>query len=97
MAALEVHDPSGAVEVERLHAARLDSLEGKTVVFLSDDMWQAHRMFPLLEEALGTRYPGVRIIRETEFPMGSTEIDREETADLIAARGADAVVVGNAA
>lgn len=97
MTAMEVHDPSGAVEVERLHAARLESLEGKTVAFLSDDMWQAHRMFPVLEEALGARFPGVKVIRETEFPMGNTRIDTDETADLVVASGADAAIVGNAA
>jgi hypothetical protein len=48
MVSLKVFDPSGATEITQLHAARLDSLANKNVAMLSDDMWQAHRMLPLL-------------------------------------------------
>lgn len=96
MNALEVFDPSGATEITRLHAARLGSLEGKTVAMLSDDMWQAHRMMPLLREMLEERFDDITIIPETEFPMGNTAIDRDETADMFVERGVDAVIVGNA-
>lgn len=96
MHALEVFDPSGATEITRLHAARLDTLEGKTVAMLSNDMWQAHRMLPMLREMLETRFPGITVIPETEFPMGNVPIDREETIDLMTSRGVDAVIVGNA-
>ncbi len=33
---LEVHNPTGAVEMALLHASRLDSPEGKTICELSD-------------------------------------------------------------
>ena len=97
MAFMHVRHPQGASEVEVLHAARLDDLDGKTIAFLSDDMWQAHRMLPMVKDALQARYPNARFIAETEFPQGTHAMDRESTVDLIIERGADAVIVGNAA
>lgn len=97
MAFMEIQHPQGASEVEQIHAARLSSLEGKTVALLSDDMWQAHRMLPLVRKQLLERFPGIKFIPETELPQGTYAIDREETADEVIARGADAVIVGNAA
>lgn len=96
MQTLEVFDPSGATEITQLHASRLGSLEGKTVALLSNDMWQAHRMLPMLKEVLETRYEGITVIPETEFPMGNIPIDKEETVDMLVERGADAVIIGNA-
>jgi hypothetical protein len=96
MPTLEIFDPSGATEITRLHAPRLPSLEGKTVAMLSDDMWQAHRMLPMLRELLGARFANVIILPETEFPMGNSAIDRDETADMFVEKGVDAVIVGNA-
>jgi len=96
MQTLEIFDPSGATEITRLHAPRLPSLEGKTVAMLSDDMWQSHRMLPLLKKMLEARYDNITIIPETVFPMGNTAMDREETVDMMVARGVDAVIVGNA-
>ncbi len=96
MHAMEVFDPSGSTEVAKLHAARLDTLAGKTVALISDDMWQAHRMMPLVREKLQAQYPDATFIPETEFPMGSREMDTEEAVDMIEARGVDAVIVGNA-
>ena len=96
MQTLEIFDPSGATEITRLHAPRLPSLEGKTVAMLSDDMWQSHRMLPLIKKMLEARYDNITIIPETEFPMGNTAMDREETVDMMVARGVDAVIVGNA-
>ena len=97
MTQLEVRHPQGASEVTVLHASRLDSLAGKTVAMLSDDMWQSHRMLPLVREQLSAQYPDAIFIPETEFPMGSAAIDSEEAVRAVKARGADAVVVGNAA
>ncbi|SRR5690606_32694600 len=96
MDALEVFDPSGATEVTRLHAARLPDLEGKTVAFLSNDMWQSHRMLPMLREKLTERFDDIRIVPETEFPMGNVPIDRDDTVEQVVARNADAVIIGNA-
>ncbi len=96
MHAIDVFDPSGATEVTNLHAPRLDTLAGKTVALVSDDMWQAHRMLPLVREKLQAQYPDTTFIPETEFPMGSRLMDTDETVDMLEARGVDAVIVGNA-
>ena len=45
---------------------------------------------------LQEKYPDAIFIPETEFPMGTQQIDTEETVDMVVARGADAVIVGNA-
>ena len=94
MHTLDVFDPSGATEITRLHAPRLDRLDGKKIAFLSNDMWQAHRMLPMLREMLEAR--GAEVIPETEFPMGNVLIDRDETVDQVEASGVDGVVIGNA-
>jgi hypothetical protein len=96
MPTLEIFDPSGATEITRLHAPRLPSLEGKTVALLSDDMWQSHRMLPLIKEMLEARFETITVIPETEFPMGNSAIDRDETAEMFIKKGIDAVIVGNA-
>ena len=53
-------------------------------------------MLPLVREKLQEKYPDATFIPETEFPMGTQQIDTEETVDMVVARGADAVIVGNA-
>jgi hypothetical protein len=96
MVALHVYDPSGASEITRLHAKRMASLDNKNIAMISDDMWQAHRVLPMIREYLEANFPGIEVIPETSFPMGSTAIDRDQTADMLVERGVDAVVVGNA-
>jgi len=90
-------DPTSEIEAG-LRPRRIppEDLSGKTVALLSDDMWQAHRMLPLVREKLQAQYPDATFIPETEFPMGSREMDTEECVDMLEARGVDAVIVGNA-
>ncbi len=90
---LEVFDPSGATEVSELHAARLDSLEGKTICELSNDSWGAAFHFDYLRELIQREYPTATIIPFTEFP---TEIDSDKVADMLVERGCDAAIIGNA-
>ena len=96
MNALEVFDPSGATEITRLHAARLTNLDDKIIGFITNDMWQAHRMLPMLREWFSINYPRAILIPETEFPQGNTLMDTEETVDQLQIRGVEAVVIGNA-
>ena len=97
MSDLELVDPTGSTEVTHLHAARLGDLSGKTVAMLSDDMWQAHRMLPLVKQHLEARFDGIRILPETQFPMGTHAMDTEAAVDQLVAANVDAVIVGNAA
>src|SRR4029077_19263467 len=49
---------------------RLSTLEGKTIGQLWDDLFRGDEIFPILEEELGRRFPGVRFVRYDTF--GST-------------------------
>ena len=97
MSNLELIDPTGSTEVQYLHAARLSGLAGKKVALLSDDMWQTHRMLPLLKVKLEARFSDIEVLPETLFPMGTHGIDSEAAVDQLVAANVDAVIVGNAA
>ena len=97
MVKLEFHDPSGALEVTVPHAARLASLEGKRIGFVSNEQWQAYRMLPMLKEMLEQDFPGVTVLPIDTFPQGNALIGNEETAALVKKSRVDAVIVGNAA
>ena len=93
---LEVYDPTGAVEVNQLYAPRLANLSGKTICELANGSWGYDRSFPIIGELLQKRFPDVKIIPYTEFPVGSIQIDSEETANLLKKKGCQAVITGNA-
>ena len=80
-------------------AGRLDSLEGKTIAQLWDYLFRGDEIFPLLEEGLAQRIPGVKFVNFEVF--GSTHGDEEHQvlADLPAKlkrHGVDAVISGMA-
>ncbi len=99
----EVLSPLGEPAVEAVHEApRLADLSGKTVCELSNGHFRADVSFPIIRELLQKRYPGIKVIPYTEFPIhwlrGSTEdiLKLDETAvALVVQRGCDAVIVGN--
>jgi len=97
MVTLEFYDPSGTIEVTRPHAARVGTLEGKRVGFVSNEQWQAYRMLPRLKALLEADFPGIEVLPIDAFPQGNGVIGSEETAALVKASGVDAVVIGNAA
>ena len=97
MVKLEFHDPSGALEVTQPHAARVPSLAGKRIGFVSNEQWQAYRMLPLLKDLLEADFPGVEVLPIDAFPQGNALIGEEETARRVKSSGVDAVIVGNAA
>ena len=97
MTTLEVFAPTGATEILQLHAPRLKSLEGKTIGFISNDGWQAHRTLPLVAELMQKQYDDLKTIPYTKFPVGNLNIDSDETVEQAKKLGVDAVVIGNAA
>jgi hypothetical protein len=97
MVKLEFYDPSGALEVTQPHAARLASLAGKRIGFVSNEQWQAYRMLPMLKGMLEADFPGVEVLPVDAFPQGNALIGKEETAAQVWKSGVDAVIVGNAA
>lgn len=93
---LEVYDPTGAIEVTKLFAPRLDSLEGKTICEVSNSGWEARRTFPLIRELLQQAYPTATIIPYTEFPEGTRNIDIDEIGAMAKEKGCEAAILGNA-
>jgi hypothetical protein len=59
-------------------AARVDTLEGKTVAQLWDDLFRGDEVFALLEEGLKARFPGIKFVSWKEF--GSTHGGQEKKA-----------------
>ena len=78
-------------------AARPASLAGKTVALLWDYMFRGDEIFPLLQDALGARFPGIRFVGYDAFGSTHGDQEREILAGLPAklkALGADAVISG---
>lgn len=92
----EFHDPTGTLDVTQSHAMRVNTLTGKKIGFLTNEQWQAHRMFPLLKSLIETDYPGAEVLPIDRFPIGNAEIPKESTAALVKELEVDAVIVGNA-
>ncbi len=98
MVKLEVFNPSG-IEPEQMfpYAPRLSNLNGKTIGEVSDGAWEDNRTFPLIRQMLKERFPDIKIVPYTEFPVGIRDIDIDNIGDLVAAKGCDAVIGGNSA
>ena len=76
---------------------RLESLEGRTVAFLWDYLFRGDEIFPMIEQGLSERFPGVRFIGYDTF--GSTHGEDEHAIlaglpDRLRELGVDAVVSG---
>ena len=97
-ASITVYDINGAHEILSLFAERLGDLNGKTIAGLAADptKWQTHRTFPYIFEQIKAKYPGVTIIPQTEFLMG-TGINADSVTQAVKDKGADGCIVGNAA
>ena len=86
-------------QLTRELAPRLDTLEGKTIAQLWDELFKGDVVFRHLEEGLKQRYPGVTFVSWKEF--GSTH-GKNEKAVLAALPqklrdlGVDAVLSGMA-
>jgi hypothetical protein len=77
------------------YAPRLDTLDGKTIGLLSIDEWQAFRILPEIQRQLEELYPSATFIPHTEFPIGLVNVGKAETAQAIAQKGCQAVIIAN--
>jgi len=93
---LKVYNPTGAFEVTQLHAPRLPDLGGKTICELSNGGWEDHRIFPAIRELLAKQFPDARFIPLDEFPIGTENIDKDSTIDMVVKKGCQAVITGMA-
>ena len=99
---LEVFDPTGASEVTEVHAPRLDTLDGKTICEISQEpdgqSWEARRTFPFIRELLKKRFPTLKIVPYSEFPVSPGSADIEGGIDKVArGKGCQGFIAGNAA
>lgn len=94
---LEFLDPTGGTEVTQKHAERLDTLDGKTIGFLTNNEWQAFRTLPIIKNALETEFSDISVLALDRFPTGNHNIAANETTKLALKAGVDAVIIGNAA
>mgnify|MGYP006290619663 CR=1 FL=1 len=83
----------------RALAPRLDTLNGKVVAQLWDELFKGDIVFTLLEEGLKQRFPDVKFVSWREF--GSTHGANEKAAlealpEKLRAHGVDAVLSGMA-
>ncbi len=92
----EVYWPRAAKQgAKKPGARRLDTMDGKTVAFLWDKLFQGDLMFEVIKEELSARFPGMRFVDWTAF--GNTH-GADEKARVAALPGllkelrADAVV-----
>jgi hypothetical protein len=97
---LEVFTPhgTGLGSSKYSYGRRLEDLNGKTIGEISNRLWEADRMFPRIRELLKQRFPDIKFVSYTEFPSGSDRIvDNEDLAELVLAKGCDAVIGSGAA
>ncbi len=105
MGKLEVVSPlGGEIIKQRTISPRLNNLEGKTICEVWNGMYKGDHLFPAFRELMKKKYPGVKVISYTEFPLfyaGDTPKDHNESAQRIAAlakeKGGDALISGNGA
>jgi hypothetical protein len=102
----EVVSPLGESAVEMMPMApRLDTLEGKTIGQLWNGGFRGDESFPIIEKMLRERYPTVKFIPYTEFPLSTIASFHPEKKDKTLAalraelreKGCDAVITGNGA
>ena len=95
---IETLDPCGSVAITQHFVDRLDTLEGKTIAFVTNDDWESARTFPLIEDLLKAKYPGITIIREDNFARGVNDITKDDNgiAEVMATMNIDGVILGNA-
>ena len=99
----EVLSPlGGSVRKGGSIAPRLPDLNGKTVCEVANGRFNVDVSFPIIRELLQKRYPDIKIIPYTEFPIQHVEgsatelIERAKTvASLAVEKGCDAMISGN--
>ena len=99
----EVLSPLGESTVKVAPAVpRLSDLRGKTICEVTNGSFKSDVTFSIIRELLQKRYPDLRVIPYSEFPIqwvaGHTTdlLERVDTAvALMLQKGCDAVITGN--
>jgi hypothetical protein len=100
----EVVSPLGEPVMKMITMApRLKTLEGKTICEIWNGGFRGDETFPMIERMLRERYPSVKMIPYSEFPLVTIASlhpeKKEETLEALRAKfkeeGCDAVITGN--
>ena len=98
---LEILSPLSDITVTGGNAARLDTLNGKTIceVWTTGD-YGADRTFPVIRELLQQRFPDVKIVPYTEFAIGQPKATPrwgpfDQVAGILRGKKCDGVLLGN--
>jgi hypothetical protein len=80
-------------------AARLDTLDGKTVAFVWNHVFKGDAMFRIFEDAIRERYQDVTFVDHRDFGnIHGTAAEEHEAIELLpqrlADKGVDAAIVG---
>jgi hypothetical protein len=78
-------------------AKRLDTLDGKTIAQVWDQVFRGDEVFEFLEEGIKARYPGVKFVSWKDFGNTHGSDERAVVAALpekFKERGVDAVISG---
>jgi len=79
-------------------APRLDTIEGKTICELWNGMFHGDKTFPVIQELLKKRYPGVKFISYAQFGSTHSATEAKDIAALpekLKKALCDAVISGN--
>lgn len=98
-----VISPEGlALKTTNRVSRHLDNLDGKTIGEVYNNHFRGELMFQTYRRLFKEKFPGVKIIPYTEFPIvyvGGDPTSQKNTAKEIAAlakaRGCDALITGN--
>jgi hypothetical protein len=102
--AYEVMSPLGEPVVNRMTMApRLDTLDGKTIGEIWNGGFRGDESFPMIEKMLRERYPTVKLIPYSEFPLvtiASLHPEKkmktlEDLRKRMKEKSCDAVIIGN--
>lgn len=100
---MSVISPEG-VPLNTAHRAsrHLESLDGKTIGEVYNNHFKGELMFQTYRRLFKEKYPGIKIIPYTEFPIvyvGGDPVSQKQTAKDIAALAkkwqVDAIITGN--
>ncbi len=99
---LEVFNPVSERAITAENAARLDTLNGKTICeVLNVNDFAGDRTFPVIRELLQKQFPDAKFVPYTDFPIGRRfpEVlwipDLDKAGEILKEKGCDAVLIGN--
>jgi len=94
---LAILNPSSEIEILYNRGERLETLRGKTIGFLTNNEWQAHRTLPVIRDWILENFSDVKVLPINCFPSGNSNIATQETIALVVEAKVDAIIMGNAA